>query len=130
MTTTTTTTNKEIIAKVNRGFEAGDQDAILAHIADTIRWDVPGAFTAVGKEQFRKNITNVAFQGTPNITVTRTIAEDDYVAAEGTVQSKSKSGELFEASFFNIYQLADGKIKEMRSYIIPKNTRTNNDVLD
>ena len=40
--------NKEIIRKLNKGFEAGDQEAILSCLADDIYWNVPGAFIANG----------------------------------------------------------------------------------
>ncbi len=44
-----TTRNKEIIRKLNKGFEADDPEAILSCLADDIRWDLAGAFTAIGK---------------------------------------------------------------------------------
>ncbi|MFI5220124.1 MAG: nuclear transport factor 2 family protein [Bacteroidia bacterium] len=112
--------NKEVIRKVNAGFMSGDNEAILSHLTDDVRWHINGKLSAVGKEEFRKEINNEAFEGIPVINVTKEIAEDDYVAAEGTVQSRMKGGAPFEAFFFDIYRLENGKIKEMRSYVVEK----------
>ena len=115
--------NKEIIRAVNAGFMADDVEAILQHIAEDVRWEVKGAFTAVGKEEFRKAIHHEDFEPGPVITTLHETEEGDFVAVEGTVSSKMKNGSLFEAYFHNLYRLVDGKIKEMNSYVIPKITR-------
>jgi ketosteroid isomerase-like protein len=111
-------TNKEIIQKVNDGFAAGDPEAILAFVADDVRWDVVGISTAIGKEEFRKEIKNEGFQGVPKINVTGAIEEGDRVAVEGTVQATTKDGQIIDLFFHNAYRLEDGKIKEMRSYLV------------
>lgn len=115
-----TMTNKEIIQKVNDGFAAGDTEAILAFVSDDVRWDVVGISTAIGKEEFRKEINNEDFTGVPAITVTGAIEEGDRAAVEGTVLTTMKSGEIMELSFHNAYRLENGKIREMRSYLVFK----------
>lgn len=111
--------NKEIIRKINRGFEEDDVEAILSCLADDVRWDVPGHFTAMGKEEFRKQIRNEAFVGAPTITIVNEIAEGDYVAVEGRVESMMKTGILFKAVFHNTYRLENRKVKAMVSYVVP-----------
>jgi len=113
-------TNKETIRKVNEGFESGDSDAILAHLAEDVHWHINGKLSAVDKESFRKEVNNEAFEGTPIINVTLQVEEGDHVAAEGTVKCNFKGGKPFEAFFFDIYRFEDGKIKEMRSYVVEK----------
>ncbi len=112
--------NKEIIRKVNEGFTEGDTEKILLYMADDVRWDIPGMFTAVGKDEFRKEINNEVFEGVPTITIKNEIEEGGYVAVEGEVQCMKKGGGIFDAFFFDFYRLKDGKIKEMRSYVIEK----------
>ena len=112
--------NKEIVRKINKGFASGDTEAILEHIADDVRWDIPGFSTAIGKEAFRKEIHNENFQGLPTITVTNDIAEGDYVAVEGEVKALTKNGAPFDAFFHNKYRLEDGKVKHMTSYLVVK----------
>jgi uncharacterized protein len=114
-----TAKNKEIIRKINRGFEEDDVEAILSCLADDVRWDVAGYFTANGKEEFRKQIHNEAFVGAPAITIINEIAEGDYVAVEGRVESRMKTGVLFKAVFHNTYRLENQKVKAMTSYVVP-----------
>jgi len=112
--------NKEIIQKVNEGFAEGDTEKILSYVAEDVRWDIPGTSSAVGKDQFRKEINNENFEGNPTITIKKEIEEGDYVAVEGEVKCRKKGGGIFDAFFFDIYHLENGKIREMRSYVIEK----------
>ncbi len=114
------TTNKEIIRKVNEGFSEGDTEKILSYVADDVRWDIFGMSTAMGKDEFRKELNNEAFEGLPVITIKNEIEEGNLVAVEGEVQCRKKGGGIFDAFFFDIYRLEDGKIKELRSYVIEK----------
>ena len=114
-----TAANKEVIRKINRGFEADDVEAILSCLTDDVRWDVPGHFIAKGKEEFRQQIHNEAFVGAPTITIINEIAEGDNVAVEGRVESRMKTGVLFKAVFHNTYRLENHKVKAMTSYVVP-----------
>jgi uncharacterized protein len=111
--------NKAIIRTLNKGFEADDTNTILSCLADDICWDVAGAFTAVGKDEFRKQIHNDAFDGAPVISIKNEIAEADNVAVEGTVECKMKDGSTFRAFFHNTYHLENEKVKTMTSYLVP-----------
>ena len=114
------TKNKEIIQKVNEGFAEGDTEKILSYVADDVRWDIPGMATAVGKDEFREEINNENFEGLPTIKIKNEIEEGDYMAIEGEVQCKKEGVGIFDAYFFDFYRLEDGKIKEMRSYVIER----------
>ncbi|MDB5224009.1 MAG: hypothetical protein JWN83_2676 [Chitinophagaceae bacterium] len=113
-------TNKEITRKVNEGFVEGDNEKILLYVADDVRWDIIGISTHIGKDAFNKEINNESFVGTPTITIKNEIEEDDRVAVEGEVQCRMKNGGMLDAFFFDSYRLENGKIKEMRSYLIEK----------
>ncbi len=117
-----TVMNKEIIRKVNNAFAADDTETILSCVADDVRWVIAGFSTAVGKEEFRAAIHNEAFEGAPVITIKNEIGEGDYVAVEGTVQTKMKGGTFFNLLFHNSYRMENGKIKEMISYVVPEKT--------
>ncbi len=112
-------TNKQVVRKLNRAFEADDATAILSCLADDIHWHVAGHFTAIGKQEFESQIHNDAFEGAPTITIKNEIAEGDQLAVEGAVTSKFKGGAPFNAVFHNTYTLKDGKIKSMTSYVVP-----------
>jgi ketosteroid isomerase-like protein len=113
-------TNKEIIRKVNEGFAEGDNEKILLYVADDVRWDIIGISAHVGKEAFSKEINNENFEGVPTITTKNEIGENDWVAVEGEVQCRKKNGGMLDAFFVDTYRLENGKIKEMRSYLIEK----------
>ena len=113
-------TNKEIIRKVNEGFSEGNNEKILLYVADDVRWDIMGISTHIGKEAFRKEINNENFEGVPIITTKNEIEEGDRVAVEGEVQCMMKNGKMLDAFFFDSYLLENGKIKEMRSYLVEK----------
>lgn len=113
-------TNKEIVRKVNEAFNADDTETILSFVADDVRWDVVGFSTANGREEFRKEVENEGFIRPPVITIVNEVEEGDGVAVEGTVIGKNTAGEIFELYFHNSYRLENGKIKEMRSYLVPK----------
>jgi len=115
----TTTEHKEIVQKINTGFENDDVEAILSCLADDVRWYVVGAFTANGKEAFRDQIHNENFPDAPTINIINEIAEGNYVAVEGAVQNLKIDGTLFTALFHNTYRFEDGKVKSMTSYVVP-----------
>ena len=46
--------------------------------------------------------------------------EGDRVVVEGEVQCKKKDGGMLDAFFIDSYWLHDGKIKEMRLYLVEK----------
>src|ERR1041384_5112040 len=112
--------NKEIIRRGNEGLAGNDTEKIMQYVADDARWDMPGAFSYQGSEAFRREFSNDAFTGIPTITIKNEIAEGDLVAVEGEVLCTRKDGSLFDASFVDVYRLEDGKIKEMRFYVIEK----------
>lgn len=118
-------TNKEIIRKVNEGFQEGNTEKILSYVADDVTWEMPGGFSLKGKEAFGKEAGNDIMASPPVITVKNEISEGDKIAVEGYVTCEHKDGTFFRGSFFDFYRLEDGKIKEMRSYVIPDKSSNN-----
>ncbi|MGQ0739492.1 MAG: nuclear transport factor 2 family protein [Bacteroidota bacterium] len=112
-------TNKEVIRKLNKGFEAGDEEAILSCLTDDVHWNVAGYFTANGKEEYRKQIANENFSGLPVITIINEIEENNQVAVEGVVRAQFANGDPFKAFFHNTYRMENGKVKAMTSYLVP-----------
>ena len=81
---------------------------------------MPGYFHLSGKEAFDKEVGNENFVGLPVIQVVRMIEENNIVVAEGTVQSKMKSGEMLDAVFCDLFHMERGKIKKLTSYLMNK----------
>lgn len=93
---------------------------ILECLTDDVTWDIPGAFHVSGKEAFDKEIENENFIGQPDIEILRMIEEGNVVIAEGSVKSKMKNGQLLDALFCDIFEMENGKIKYLRSYLVNK----------
>jgi uncharacterized protein len=112
-------TNKDTIIRINRGFEAGDNDAILACLTDDVVWHVPPYFTARGKDAFRAQISSPDADGPPVIDLRELVEDHDTVAAQGYVTNRFKNGGVFHGLFHNVYRLRDGRIHTMVSYVVP-----------
>ena len=102
------------------GFNSSDHAKILSCLTNDVVWDIPGYVHLKGKEQFDKEIENDAFEGSPTITITRLVEENDIVVAEGAVQNKMKNGGLLDALFCDVFHFSDGKIKLLTSYLMHK----------
>jgi uncharacterized protein len=110
--------NTDVVRRLNKGFEAGDEEAILACLADDIVWDVPPHFTARGKAEFRAQITSPQADGPPVIELRHMVAEGEWVTVEGYAENKFKGGGFFKARFHNAYRLKEGVVVEMTSYVV------------
>lgn len=110
--------NKQTIQKYMDAFNKTDRAAILSCLTDSVEWEIPGAFHAIGKDAFDKEIENDAFVGSPTIRVTRLTEEHDVVVAEGTVRSARKDGGMLNAVFCDVFVMQDAKIKHLTSYLM------------
>ena len=110
------TDNKKTVQQYMEGFIASDHKKILACLTDDIFWEMPGFFSLTGKDAFDKEIENDFFEGSPSITITRMIEENDIVVAEATVQCKIKAGGFLDALFFDVFHMESCKIKRLTTY--------------
>ncbi len=114
------TVNKKTVAQYMDGFRASDHAKILDCLADDVVWFMPGFIDIKGKEAFDKEIENDYFVGSPTITITRMVEENNVVVAEGAVQCQKKDGGLLNAVFCDVFQLENGKIKQLTTYQMDK----------
>ena len=110
--------NKDIVRTYIDGFTKSDHDQILGCLTDDIRWTVFGAFRLVGKEAYDAEIENPAFTGSPRITITRLVEEDDVVMAEMTLEAQRATGETMRAAMGEVFVFRTGKIAERRAYVV------------
>lgn len=111
------TSNKSTIERYVEGFRQSDHAGILSCLTEDVVWDIPGFFHAEGKEEFDKQIENDAFEGLPTLTIHRMTEENDVVVAEGEVRSTLKGGKAFHALFCDVFEMEEGKIKKLTSYL-------------
>jgi ketosteroid isomerase-like protein len=112
------TRNKATVEKYMDGFRESDHAQILDCLVDDVEWLIPGMFHAKGKSEFDREIEHPDFFGHPEITVTRVIEENDVVAAEGIVRARRKDGGVLIAMFCDVFEMEDGKIRRLVSYLM------------
>ena len=110
--------NKKVVEKYMDGFNKSDHKQILSCLMDDVEWILPGVFHLKGKEAFDKEIENPAFEGKPVIVVTRATEENDIVVAEGTVRAKKKDSEYLNLVFCDVFEMREGLIKQLTSYLM------------
>jgi ketosteroid isomerase-like protein len=110
--------NKETVHAYMDAFRRSDHAAVLSCLTDDVEWVMPGLFHLVGKEAFDREIENDAFVGSPLIQVSRLTEERDVVVAEGTVRSARRQGGYLHAAFCDVFELQDGKIRRLTSYVL------------
>ena len=111
------TENKKTVSKYLEGFNKSDHEQILSCLTEDVEWEMPGAFHLFGKTAFDKEIENDAFVGSPTITITRMIEENDVVVAEGRVRVKRKGGGFLNAVFCDVFILTNARIKLLTTYL-------------
>lgn len=101
-------------------FRVTDRDTILECLTDDVVWYIPGMFHRMGKIAFDSEIENDNFVGQPVIAVTRLTEENDVVIAEGEVTSNTKTGEKVDVLFCDVFEMENGKIKKLTSFLMNK----------
>jgi len=114
------TDNKKTVQQYMDGFTASDHEKILSCLAEDVIWDMPGFFHLTGKEAFDKEIENDYFIGSPTISITRMVEENNIVVAEGAVQCRKKDGGMLNAVFCDVFHMESGKIKQLTTYQMDK----------
>jgi ketosteroid isomerase-like protein len=113
------TENRRAVEQYLEGFRRSDHEMILSCLTDDVVWDLPGAFHLEGKVAFDREIENPAFRGKPTIEISRVIEENGVVVAEGTVRAQRSDGGILNAAFCDVFEMRDGKIRRLISYLIP-----------
>lgn len=113
--------NKETVEEYMNAFKVSDHERVLACLTDDIVWEMPGIYQYVGKEAFDKEIENENFTGSPTIQIIKLIEENNIVIAEGAVQGMMKNGNILDAVFCDVFEMENGKIKKLTSYLMSKN---------
>lgn len=109
--------NKEIIEKVNAAFAEGSTEGFLSFCADDVEWTMVGDKTVRGKDAIRQWMASMPSEP-PTFTVANVIAEGDFVTTHGDMTMKDKDGKVVPYSYCDIYRFRDGKIVELRAFVI------------
>ncbi len=113
------TPNKQTIERYMAGFARLDHAQVLGCLTDDVEWIIPGHTQLRGKAAFDAEIENPAFEGAPEIAITRLVEEADVVVAEGTVRAHRRGGEPLSLLFCDVFVMRDAKIRQLISYLVP-----------
>ena len=111
--------NQEKALKVNGLFTTGKAEDFFEYFTDDIRWEMVGDAVSVGKHQFRQAMESQPFESGTLETYGH-LAAGDRVAVEGYIECKRTDGSVFKAIYIDIYTFRDGKICEIKCYIVEK----------
>lgn len=110
--------NKEVLRKANAAVTAGDNEGFLSFCAEDIVWSTVGGETLRGKEAVRAWMAT-GYAEPPKFTVERLIADGDFVAAVGTIDSKGDDGGTVPNAYCDVWRFRDGKMAELRAFVVP-----------
>jgi ketosteroid isomerase-like protein len=110
--------NKKVVERYMEAFAMSDHAEVLSCLAEDVEWEVPGSFHIKGKADFDLEIENAAFEGSPAITITRIVEDDNVVVVEGSVHQHRTGGGVLNLRFCDVFVLSDEKIARLVSYLM------------
>lgn len=113
------TTQQQIVDRYLDGFRRSDHEAILGCLTDDVVWRIHGLRTTHGKAAFDDEIEHPAFEGSPELTVERTIEADDVVVVTGTGAGHHRETGPFRFAYGDLFTFRDGLIRQVDSYVVP-----------
>ncbi|MGY4624003.1 ketosteroid isomerase-like protein [Bradyrhizobium sp. USDA 4486] len=120
----TVTDNKALIQDIMDARARRDPNPFIAAMADDFVWRITGS-TAwsgeyVGKADVLERLMKPLhrqFTAPTRLTVSRIIAEGDYVVAECRGNATTLAGDLYANTYCFVIRMADGKLRELTEYM-------------
>ena len=114
--------NKSILTEANAHVSRGDYEAFLACCTDDTHWTFVGDRVLVGKDAVRRYMAE-AYEQPPVFTTTDLLAEGDFVTAIGEI-TLIEQGRPTRYAYCDVWKLRDGKLAELRAFVINQPTDT------
>ena len=112
-------TQHQLVDRYMDGFRRSDHEAILDCLTDDVVWRIHGVRTTEGKAEFDDEIENPAFEGSPELTVERTIDAGDVVVVTGTAVGHHREAGRFRFAYGDLFTFQNGLIAQVDSYVVP-----------
>lgn len=109
--------NKEILEKANAAVTSGDNEGFLAYCTEDTVWNFIGEQTLRGKEAVRAYMAK-AYIEPPKFDMEKVIAEGDYLTVLGQISMKDESGKMRDYSYCDVWRFQDGKMAELKAFVI------------
>lgn len=109
--------NKAILEKANTAIVNGDYEGFLSFCTEDTEWNFVGDRILQGKEAVRQYMAK-AYVEPPKFKVENLIAEGEFLTALGQISMKNEDGEMIDYSYCDIWRLQDGKLAELKAFVI------------
>jgi len=114
--------NIHVVRRLYEAFEQGDDEALLDTLGLDVEWYVPDTLpyggTFHGVEQVRDYLAALpSFVERGNLDTIRMIDAGNHVVVVGRWSSRTAGGVKFDSRFANIFEVRDGKIVRLDSFL-------------
>jgi ketosteroid isomerase-like protein len=109
--------NKQILKQANAAVIAGDYEGFLFYCTEDTEWNFIGDQVLKGKEAVRRYIQKTYIEP-PKFEVSKLISEGNFVVAVGKITLKDEHGTSTEYNYCDVWQLREGKLHELKAYVI------------
>lgn len=113
------TPQREVVARYMEGFRRSDHPMVLDCLTDDVLWRIHGARTTSGKAEFDGEIEHPDFEGSPELTVDRTVEEGGVVVVTGVGAGRHRQAGPFRFAYTTLFTFRDGRIAEVDSFVVP-----------
>jgi len=111
--------NTTILHTANEYVSKGDYESFLAYCSSDTKWVFVGERTLNGKEEVRTYMKEFYIEP-PVFDVELAIEDGDFVMVTGSISLKNKTGKYEHFNYCDIWRFEDGKIAELKAFVIEK----------
>jgi len=111
--------NTSILVNANEHVRKGEYEAYLSYLTEDTKWVFVGERTLLGKEAVRQYIKDF-YLSPPVFDMEKAIEEGDFVTATGNIALKNVNGEYDHYSYCDIWRFDNGKLAELKAFVIEK----------
>jgi ketosteroid isomerase-like protein len=110
---------ERLVHRYIEGFRVSDHEEILDCLTEDVVWCIHGLRTTRGKAEFDDEIENPTFEGSPELTVERTIGAGDVVVVTGTGRGTHRENGSFRFAYNDLFTFRGDLIAQVDSYVVP-----------
>ncbi|QQQ29100.1 nuclear transport factor 2 family protein [Chryseobacterium indoltheticum] len=111
--------NTTILHTANEYVSKGDYESFLAYCTSDTKWVFVGERILTGKEEVRAYMKEFYIEP-PVFDVELAIEDGDFVTVTGSISLKNKTGKYEHFNYCDIWRFEDGKIAELKAFVIEK----------
>jgi ketosteroid isomerase-like protein len=115
---------KKLVLETWQAIAVGNVKAAFANLSDGIRWKIPGSIAPIsgiknGKGEILEFLRAVSkiFPPAMRSEIRSVYVDGDAVIVEMVNRSTTASGRPYENEYCFVFEISDGKIREIREYV-------------